>query len=93
MYTSAKQIKKKDRQKHLLMSLKQRLSEGDKNQLLKKERCFKCYEFKYLIINCTVKKQNVSNIAEKNDTELVIKKKTEKKYRSSSVNDSDKSEN
>ena len=44
-------------------------------------------------MNYTAKKQNVSNVTEKNDIKLVIKKKTEKKYRSSSVNDSDESEN
>ena len=35
------------------------------------------------------KKQNISNIAEKKDIKSVIKKKTKKKYKSSSVNDSD----
>ena len=75
------------------MSLEQRLLKEDRNQLLKKERCFKCYEFKHLITDCMTKKQNISNIAEKNDIESVTKKKIKKKYRSSSVNDSDDSEN
>ena len=44
-------------------------------------------------MNCTAKKQNISNVAEKKDTKSVIKKKTEKRYRSSSVNDSDNLEN
>ena len=40
------------------------------------------------------KKQNISNVVEKNDTELIIKrKKAEKKCRSSSANDTDNSEN
>ena len=61
---------------------------------MKEERCFKCHEFKHLITDYMAKKQNVSNVAEKNNTELVIKrKKIEKKYRSSSVNDTDNSEN
>ena len=55
---------------------------------MKKERCFKCYEFEYLITNCTVKKQKVSNIAEKNNTESVFtKKKINKKYSSSATDD------
>ena len=36
-----------------------------------------------------IKKQDVSNVVKKKDTESVIKKKTEKRYRSSSVDDSD----
>ena len=69
------------------MSSEQRLSEKDRNQLLKKERCFKYYEFKHLITDYTTKKQNVSNIAEKNNTELVfIKKKINKTYRPSATN-------
>ena len=40
-----------------------------------------------------IKKQNVSNIVKKKNIKLVIKKKTEKKYRSSSINNSDNSEN
>ena len=87
MYISVKQIKKKDRQKYLLTSLDQRLSEEDRNQLLKKERYFKCHKFKHLIMNCTVKKQNVSNIAEKNNTESVfIRKKINKEYSFSAIN-------
>ena len=39
------------------------------------------------------KKQNVSNITEKKDTESVTKKKTKKKYRSSSINDSNNLKN
>ena len=93
MYTSAKQIKEKDKQKYLLMSSEQRLSEKDRNQLLKKERCFKCHKFRHLIMDCTAKKQNISNITEKNNIKLITKKKIRKKYRSSSVNDSDESEN
>ena len=82
MYISVKQIKKKDKQKYLLMPSEQRLSEKDRNQLLKKERYFKCYEFEHLITDYIVKKQDVSNIAEKNNTESVfIKKKISKKYR------------
>ena len=88
-----KQIKEKGRQKYLSMSSEQRLSEEDRNQLLKEERCFKCHEFRHLITDCMTKKQNVSNVAEKNDTELVIKKKIKKKHRSSSVNNSDELEN
>ena len=75
------------------MSSEQRLSEEDRNQLLKKERYFKCHKFKYLITDCMIKKQNVSNITEKKDIKSVIKKKTKKRYRSFSVNDSDDSEN
>ena len=91
-YILAKQIKKKDRQKYLLMSSDQRLSEEDRNQLLKKERYFKCHKFKHLMTDCTAKKQNVSNVAEKNNTESVsTRKKTSKRYRSSAIND--KSEN
>ena len=44
-------------------------------------------------MNCTTKKQDVSNVVKKKNTESVIKKKTEKRYRSSSVNNSDDSEN
>ena len=45
-------------------------------------------------MNCTAKKQDVNTVAEKNDTESVTKrKKTVKKYRSSSVNDTDNSKN
>ena len=92
MYISAKQIKKKDRQKYLLMSSEQRLSEKDRNQLLKKERYFKCHKFRHLITDCTVKKQNVSNVIEKNNTESVFtKKKISKKCRFSATDD--KSEN
>ena len=41
-----------------------------------------------------MKKQNVSNVTEKNNTESVIKKKTVKKrHRSSSVNDTDNLKN
>ena len=40
-------------------------------------------------MNCTAKKQNVSNVAEKKNIKSVTKKKTKKRYRSSSVNDSD----
>ena len=93
MYILIKQIKEKDRQKHLLILLKQRLSEEDRNQLLKKEKYFKCHEFKHLITDCTAKKQNISNVIKKNNIKLVIKKKTEKKHKSSSVNDSNESEN
>ena len=71
------------------MSSEQRLSERDRNQLLKKKRCFKCHKFRYLITDCMTKKQNVSNVIKKKNIKSVIKKKTEKKYRSSSVNDSD----
>ena len=92
-YTQLKQIKKKDRQKHLLILLEQRLSEEDRNQLLKKERSFKCYKFKHLMMKCMMKKQNVSNIMEKNDIKLVIKRKNEKKCRSSSVNNTDNLKN
>ena len=42
-------------------------------------------------MNCTAKKQDVSNVAEKNDIKLVTKKKIKKEYRSSSVDDSDES--
>ena len=46
------------------------------------------------MMNCTAKKQDVSNVIKKNDTESVImRKKARKKYRSSSVNDTDDSEN
>ena len=46
------------------------------------------------MLDCMTKKQNVSNVAEKNDTESVIKrKKAVKKCRSSSVNDTDNLEN
>ena len=93
MYTLMKQIKEEDRQKHLLMSSEQRLSEEDRNQLLKEERCFKCHKFRHLIMNCMAKKQDVSNVTEKNDIKLVTKKKIRKEYRSSSVDDSDESEN
>ena len=62
------------------MSLEQRLSEEDRNQLLKKERYFKCHEFRYLVTDCMAKKQDISNIAEKNNTESVFtRKKTCKK--------------
>ena len=45
-------------------------------------------------MNCTVRKQNVSNVKEKNDIKSVTKKKkAEKKYRSSSADDTDDSEN
>ena len=40
-------------------------------------------------MNCTAKKQNISNVTEKKNIKLIIKKKTEKGHRSSSVNDSD----
>ena len=44
--------------------------------------------------DCTVKKQNVSNIAEKNNIKSVIKKKKiEKKYKSSFNDNIDDSEN
>ena len=57
---------------------------------MKKERHFKYYEFKHLIIDCTVKKQKISNIVEKNNTESVIKrKKAVKKHRSSSADNTD----
>ena len=39
------------------------------------------------------KKQNVSNVIEKKNTESVIKKKIKKRHRFSSVNNSDDSEN
>ena len=46
------------------------------------------------MMNCTAKKQNVSNVIKKNDTESVTrKKKTEKKCRFSSDNDTDDLEN
>ena len=39
-------------------------------------------------MDCTAKKQNVSNVAEKNDTESVfIRKKVNKKYRLSATDD------
>ena len=45
-------------------------------------------------MNYMIKKQNVSNITEKNNIKLVIKrKKIEKKYRSPSADDTDDSEN
>ena len=44
-------------------------------------------------MDCTTKKQNVSNVIKKKNIKSVIKKKTEKRYRSSSVNNSDESEN
>ena len=44
-------------------------------------------------MNCTVKKQNISNIIEKKNIKSVIKKKIKKKYRSSSVNDFNNLEN
>ena len=76
------------------MSLGQRLLKKDRNQLLKKERYFKYYKFKHLMSDYMIRKQNVSNIAEKNNTESVIKrKKIVKKYRSSSVNDTDNLKN
>ena len=41
-------------------------------------------------MNYTAKKQNISNIVKKNNTKSVTKrKKTEKKYRSSFINDTD----
>ena len=44
--------------------------------------------------DCITKKQNVSNVTEKKNTESVIKrKKAVKKYRFSSVNDTDDLEN
>ena len=42
---------------------------------MKKERYFKCYKFKYLMTDYMIKKQNVNNITEKNDTELIVKKR------------------
>ena len=74
------------------MSSEQRLSEEDRNQLLKKERYFKCYEFEHLMTDCTVKKQKVSNITEKNNTESVFIRKKISKECSLSATD-DKSEN
>ena len=54
--------------------------ETDRTQLIKKERCFKYHKFEHLITDYTAKKQNVSNITEKNDTEFIMmRKKTEKK--------------
>ena len=44
-------------------------------------------------MNCTAKKQNICNVAEKKNIKSVIKKKTKKRYRSSSVDDSHNSEN
>ena len=86
IYTLTKQIKKKDRQKYLLTLLRQRLLEKDRNQLLKKERYFKYYEFRHLVMNCTAKKQNVCNVIKKNNTESVfIKKKINKKYKFSTT--------
>ena len=70
------------------MLLDQRLSEKDRNQLMKKKRCFKYHKYRHLMMNCTTKTQNVSNIAEKNNTESVFtKKKISKKYRSSATDD------
>ena len=93
-YTQLTQIKKKDRQKCLLTLLNQRLSERDKNQLLKKERYFKCHKFKHLMMNCIIKKQNISNVAEKNNTESVTKRRQiKKRCRSSFVNNTDDSKN
>ena len=75
------------------MLSEQRLSEKDRNQLLKKERYFKCYKFRYLITDCITKKQDISNVIEKKNIKSVIKKKTEKRYKSSSVNDFNESKN
>ena len=62
------------------MSLNQRLLKKDRNQLLKKERYFKCHEFRHLMTDCMTKTQDVSNVTEKNDTESVfIRKKVSKK--------------
>ena len=69
------------------MSLDQRFSEEDRNQLLKKEKCFKYYEFEHLMTDCIIKKQNVSNIAEKNNTESVfMRKKADKECSFSAIN-------
>ena len=76
------------------MLSEQRLSERDKSQLIKKERCFKCYEFEYLIMNYIVKKQNVSNVIKKNNIKsIIIRKKINKRCRSSSINNNDDLEN
>ena len=86
-YIQLKQIKKKDRQKYRSVLLGQRLSDTDRNQLLKKGRCFKYYEFEHLVTDCITKKQNVSNVAEKNNTESVtMRKKVSKKWRFSATN-------
>ena len=70
------------------MSSGQRLSEEDRNQLLKEGRYFKCHKFEHLITDCMTKKQNVSNVTEKNNTESVFtKKKISKKHRSSVTED------
>ena len=46
------------------------------------------------MMNCTVKKQDVSNVTEKNDTEFIMmRKKTEKRQRSFSFDNTDDSEN
>ena len=46
------------------------------------------------MMNYMIKKQNISNVTEKNNTESVTKrKKTVKKYRSSSADNTDNSEN
>ena len=64
----------------------QRLSEEDRNQLLKKERYFKYHKFEHLVMNCTIKKQNVSNVIKKNNTESVFtRKKISKKCRFSTT--------
>ena len=47
----------------------QKLLEEERNQLLQKKRYFKYYEFKHLMSDYIIKKQNVSNIIEKNNTE------------------------
>ena len=70
------------------MSSDQKLSEKDRNQLMKERRYFKCYEYEYLITNRMTKIQNVSNVAEKNNTESVFtRKKISKKCRFSTTDD------
>ena len=56
---------------------------------MKEERYFKCYEFKHLMTDCTVKKQKVSNVVEKNDTESVFIRKKISKECSSSATDNE----
>ena len=56
---------------------------------MKKERYFKCYEFRHLITDCTVKKQKVSNVAEKNNTESVFMRKKISKECSLSATDNE----
>ena len=61
---------------------------------MKKKRYFKCHKFEHLITEYIMKKQNVSNVTEKDNTELIIKrKKTEKKYKSSSADNTNNLKN